>query len=244
MIRIGVCADESDQLKLLQRGIDAIMERFSRNTQLLCFSSGEDLLFEMEVTGVLDIVLLEVKRKGMESIETARSIRSKNARAIIIFISEYEQYYKEMIDVQPFAFLEKPIEMEKLEKVLSYALETRFDLRDSYCFYANRKHFRIPLMNIRYFQSDKRIIRMSAVSSTHTDVEYNFYGKLEDVERELKELSIRFIRLRKSFIVNPQFIMEFSMDRITLDNGMIIEITKNYKKEVREFYISMLRNKK
>lgn len=72
-------------------------------------------------------------------------------------------------------------------------------------------------------------------------MEYLFYGKLEEVERNLRKANVKFLRIRKSLLVNTRFIKEYSADRVVLDNGREVEISKNYRDHVRQHYISMLR---
>lgn len=97
---------------------------------------------------------------------------------------------------------------------------------------------------IRFFQSDKRIVKINAVQLDTPEVEYLFYGKLEEVERNLRKANVKFLRIKKSLLVNARFIKEYSADRVVLDNGREVEISKNYRDHVRQHYMSMLREKR
>lgn len=76
------------------------------------------------------------------------------------------------------------------------------------------------------FQSDKRIVQINAVQLDMPELEYLFYGKLEEVERNLRKANVKFLRIRKSLLVNTRFIKEYSADRVVLDNGREVEISK------------------
>lgn len=76
------------------------------------------------------------------------------------------------------------------------------------------------------------------------ELEYLFYGKLEEVERNLRKANVKFLRIRKSLLVNTRFIKEYSADRVVLDNGREVEISKNYRDHVRQHYISMLKGRR
>ena len=54
----------------------------------------------------------------------------------------------------------------------------------------------------------------------------------------------KFLRIRKSLLVNTRFIKEYSADRVVLDNGREVEISKNYRDHVRQHYISMLKGRR
>ena len=244
MIRVAICEDVFPELQMQKRIIQSIMLKLSKNIKIYCFQSGEDLLFEMDTTGNMDIIFLDVEMLGISGIEAARIIRERDIRVILIFVSCHNQYCKEMIGVQPYAFIDKPVSEEKLEKILKQVLETRLNFCDGYCFSYNKKKYNIPLTQIRFFQSDKRIVRINTIQRKPPEQEYLFYGKMEDVEKSIIETNVKFLRIRKSLLVNAQFIKEYSVDKIVLDNGLELEISKRYKDNIRQYYVSMLRDKR
>lgn len=243
MLRIGICEDVPEELQKHKEMVQSIMTKSSKNIELFGFQSGEELLCEIETTGNMNIVLLDIEMLGMNGIETAKLLREKDTRAVLIFVSSYDQYCKEMIEVQPFAFIDKPVAEEKLENIIRYALETRFQFQESYHFSYHKMQYNISLADIRYFQSDKRMIYVDTVQKSAVGAEYCFYGKLEEVEKSVNEMSRKFLRIRKSFLVNTEFITEYAADKVILDNGTVIEISRNYKDNVRRHYISILREK-
>lgn len=243
MIRIGICEDIPEELELYQKTVGEIMNSLSKNAKLFCFQSGEDLLCEIDLTGNMDILFLDVELSGMNGIEVARAIRDRDARAIIIFITGYNQYFHKMMEVHSFSVIKKPLDAGKLAELMEYILQMRLNFYDCYMFSYCKKHYRIPLVRIRFFQSDKRLIRISAVPENSGTEEYVFYGKMEEVEETVNKSDIRFLRIRKSFLVNPLFITEYSANRVILDNGTVLEISRNYKEAVKESYLLSLQEK-
>lgn len=241
MIRLGICEDVYEELNYCRELVDKIMAKLSRNAKVYCFRSGEDLLLEIDATGNMDILLVDIMLQGMDGVEFARRLREKDNNAVIIFISSHDQYCKAVIDVQPYAFIDKPFSEERLEGVLARAIRTHLDQRECFHFSNRNAQFSMPLSEIRYFQSDKRQIY---VWTTHNDAampRYVFYGKLQQVEETVSKYQLKFLRLRKSFLVNAKFIMEYAADRVILDDNTVIEISKNYKPAVREYYMSSLK---
>lgn len=134
-------------------------------------------------------------------------------------------------------------ELQMQKQILQHVMETRFNFCEGYTFSYHKKQYNIPLMQIRFFQSDKRVIHVDTIHKSPLTSEYLFYGKLEDVEKVVDKTSAKFLRIRKSFLVNSQFIIEYSADKVVLDNGIVVEISKNYKENVRQHYVSALRGK-
>ena len=77
----------------------------------------------MEQKGNMDIILLDIEMGGINGVETARQIREKDNRAILFFISCYDQYCKEIINVQPFRFIDKPVSEAELESSFKEAFK-------------------------------------------------------------------------------------------------------------------------
>lgn len=243
MIRIGICEDIFEELDVQKQMICEIMTDLSRNAKLLCFQSGEDLLCEIDISGNMDIIFLDVEMLGMNGIETARSIRKKDTRVIIVFVTCHDQYFQKMLEVQSFTVIKKPVKKSTLTELIKYILNTRFNYFDCYMFSYNKKHYRIPLVKIRFFQSDRRLIRISTILDNVREDENVFYGKMEEVEEVVNKADIKFLRIRKSFLVNPLFITEYSANRVVLDNGIVLEIGRKYKESVKKHYLLSLKGK-
>ena len=59
MIRIGICDDLVEQFRYRKRWLGISFAVWGLNTEIKCFQSGEDLLWEMEQKGNMDIILLD-----------------------------------------------------------------------------------------------------------------------------------------------------------------------------------------
>lgn len=159
MLRVAICEDVLSELQKQTQIIQSIMARLSKNVKFFCFRSGEELLMETDTTGNMDIVFLDVEMLGISGIETARILRERDSRVILIFVSCHNQYCKEMIEVQPYAFIDKPVSEEKLEKILKRVFETHLNSDDSYCFSYNKRQYNIPLNQSRFSKVIKESYR-------------------------------------------------------------------------------------
>ena len=123
MLRIGICDDLTEQLQIQEEMVRAIVCRMGLNVEIKCFQTGENLLWEIEQKGNMDILLLDVEMSGISGVETARIIREQDSRVALIFISCHAQYCKEIINVQPFRFIDKPVSEIELEHTLKDAIK-------------------------------------------------------------------------------------------------------------------------
>ena len=170
----------------------------------------------------------------MNGIETARQIRESDVNCNIIFITSFEQYSKEAISVHPFAFVDKPITYAQMEKLISDVYE-KLQIDDKFAFKSNKTYYNISLNKIMYFMSEKRIINVYCIDKICT-----FYGKMNDVEINLRKKYVDFWRIHHSFLVNPRYIEEYHYDKVVLQNGISLEISRAKRENTRLMYMRKL----
>lgn len=235
MIRIGICDDVIEQLQLQEEILRNITHQLCLNAEVGCFQSGEDLLCEIEQKGSMDIILLDIEMGGINGVETARMIREKDSRVILIFISFYDQYCKEMISVQPFAFIDKPVSEKQLEAVMKRALKVLGEKEQIFEYTYKKVPRKILIRKIRYFESDKREINIYS-----TDGIYSFYKKLDEVEMQIEKMDVKFLRISKSYLVNMNYVKEFRYEKVVMDDGKELRIGPTYKDKIRKSYLEMM----
>lgn len=232
MIKIGICEDVEEELINQQKFVIKIMEELSLVFRVICFQKGEDLLFALEKKQELDIILMDIELDGINGIQTARKIREKDLQVILIFISSYDRYYGDIVKLYPFDFLDKPVSKESLMTTLKKASTVVGKRRDFFEFNYKKIHHKIFLSQICYFESSKRVVYLHGVGEI-----YSFYRKLDEVEKELEQSSLPFIRVHKSYLINPNYIEEYHYKKIVMMNGREIKISRSYQDSVRKFYM-------
>ncbi len=235
MLKIGICDDIAQQLLAQEKMVRDIMLRLCVNAEVKCFKSGEDLLCEIEQKGDMDLILLDIEMGGINGVEAARIIREKDSRAILIFISSHDQYFREMISVQPFAFIDKPVLQEQLEAALKRAIRVLGEKEELFEYAYKKVFYKIPIRKIRYFESDKRKIYIHGTEEMNT-----FYKKLDEVEKQLARMDAKFLRISKSYLINASHIREFRYEKIVMDDGRELSIGSGYKGKIRQSYMELM----
>ena len=52
-----------------------------------------------------------------------KKLRERSYQTLIIYVSGYDQYMRQLFEAEPFRFLSKPLKQEELENVLDKAFE-------------------------------------------------------------------------------------------------------------------------
>ena len=85
----------------------------------------------------------------------------------------------------------------------------------------------IFISEILYFKSDDKKIRIILTNGE----EISFYGKLKDIRMSVPENS--FLVIHKSYMVNYEYVNEYTYEWVKMINGDILNISKAHRKEVR-----------
>ena len=234
MLRIGICDDIREEVEKQEKQVRQITYQMGIRTDIRKCYSGMDLLMEIELSGQFDIIFLDIELGGINGIETARQIRESDVNCNIIFITSFEQYSKEAISVHPFAFVDKPDAYAQMKKIIIDAYD-KLQIDDKFAFKFNKTYYNISLNKIMCFMSEKRIINIYCIDKICT-----FYGKMNDVEVNLKKKQADFWRIHHSFLVNPRYIEEYHYDKIVLQNGISLEISRAKRENIRLMYMRKL----
>lgn len=239
MIRVGVCDDVQFYVEMLSSCIEDWAKQRNIHVQLEKFRSGEEVLFDLEQQGDFVAVFLDVEMDGINGMETALRLREKNRLVSIVFVSQYEQYIKEMFKVYPFQFVEKPISRQKVFKVLDQIVEEQKLFNESFTFRYNRTTFSIDLKRVLYFTSERRMIRVLMEDGR----EHVFYEKLDELEEILTKYNHHFVRIHKSFLVNERQIEQYHSRNIVMRNGDILTISRDKRNMIIELHMKLLEEK-
>ena len=197
MLRIGICDDSADARVALRAALERALERrrSGADTSFFEFSSGEGLLRWLEKhAGELDMVFLDIEMGELNGMETARRLREADEGLLLVFVTGYTDYVFDGYSVGALGYLMKPPKPDQLDGVLDRAAEARLREGDqAFLCRSGETLYRIPKKSILYFASDRR--QVTCVSAVRT---YTFYGKLDDVERDVGE---SFVRVHQRYLV-------------------------------------------
>lgn len=239
MIRIAICDDVSWYVEALAESITDWADVRKINVKLEKFRSGEEVLFDLEEKGDFVAVLIDIELEGINGLETALRLRAENGLVSIVFVSQYEQYFKELFQVYPYQFLEKPISRQKLYDVLDKVVKEQKIYYESFSFRYNRITFNIDLKHVLYFTSERRMIRILMEDRR----EHVFYGKLDELEGQLSGYNHHFMRIHQSYLVNERQIEEYHYKRIVMRNGDVLTVSRKMRNMVARRHMDLLAEK-
>lgn len=252
MINIAICDDDVAMTTVMEEKLYAIANEQSVKINCDVFFDGSTLVKNIEERTYYDLIYLDIEMPKVNGINAAELIRDMEIPALIVYVSSYEKYLKELFNTEPFRFLSKPIDMEAFYNVFMDAYKRIWRKSEYFSFTYNKSFFKIPLDDIYYFESQNRVIyihtgnrkneKLGVDEVENPDsniIQHKFYGKLNDVEKHLSNSNSRFIRIHQSYLVNFDYIRKMNFSSVTMTDGIILQISEDRQKIVRTQFCTM-----
>ena len=102
------------------------------------------------------------------------------------------------------------------------------DHKCNYKYKINGITFLVDLNDIIYVSSYKRKIILCGKNGDTTE----FYGKLDIVEKEIKSLTDKFIRISKSYLFNREYIENVGKNSVSVQ-GINYKVSPKYKDNIK-----------
>ncbi len=234
-MRIAICDDEKRICAILAEKV----RRICPDAEITIYASGEDLL----CADILpDILLLDIKMPGMGGMDVAKTLRDRDWRKILIFITGEKEQVFNSFDLQAFHFLVKPVAYEKLKGVLEKAVKdlersgAESGKHDKYIeIQSGTSHIRVNLSLLLYAEvyDRKTILHMKNES-----VEY--YGQLSALESLVGKA---FYRIHRSYLVNMKYVERYDRTSVTLTGGDNIPISRREYEGFLKAYLEYSRRR-
>ncbi|MDD6492051.1 MAG: LytTR family DNA-binding domain-containing protein [Firmicutes bacterium] len=235
MLNIAICEDEERYADDLKWCLEVWAANSGINIKIKKFNNGIPLLEHIQSKGKFNLIFMDIEMEKMNGLETAVKIRETDYITAIVFVSQYEDYYKAAYDVHPFHFLCKPISPKKLESIMDAYMKMKKQDVETYTFSIGKAQYSLRLDEIVYFRSEHRHVNIIG-----RDCKYRFYGTLGAVQKELEQRTRRFIRIHQSYLVNTKYIREYHFKELVLYNGETLGISRDNRMKMRELHMLLL----
>ena len=211
MLNIAICDDNIQITGQMEMMVQNIAKRNFVDADIEVFWDGKSLA-DMVASGYgFDIIYLDIEMDKEDGISVAKRIRIYDKNVLIIYVTNHENHMKESFMVRPFRFLVKPVNEKQMEICFKAAYE-EICSGDFYFRYSYQR------MNDKIFE---------------------LYGKLNEIEKSLKECKASFLRVHQSYLVNYKHVKGQSYDFVVMDNERKISISEDRRRMISEQYCSM-----
>lgn len=194
MLRIGMCDDDINGLKIVEKFLESEIITQKLDAQITVITNNQKEIFEAINNREIDILFLDVdfKNGGKNGIDFAKDLREINKDFYLIFLTGHQRYMHLAFTVKVFDYLVKPINKDTLEDLVT-RLKNEFTY-DKNIFLHLNKWEAVRTDNILYIE------RLSHKSIIITKDEK--FTTSKSLEAILNELPNSFSRCHRSYIIN------------------------------------------
>lgn len=227
-MRIAICDDEKNIRELIA---NKVAKQYP-DAEIFFFQSGEELLLSEEC---IDILFLDIQMFGIDGMETARELRKKDKKVILIFVTAVEEYVFQAFDVGAFNYIVKPIDDGKFSDVLHRAVDewssqniNEKEPEERYVLINNSGvHTKVILDEIVYAEVFNRKV---VIHKLEGEIEY--YGKMSDLESLAGD---SFFRPHRAYLINFKYVEKYDATTIYLEKGTVLMAKQNYPEFVKKY---------
>lgn len=230
-MRVAVCDDNPQEIERIRRYtariIDYVVEYtfYTNPRELLKASDNPD--------AKPDMYILDIEMPGMDGLAVAREIRTKDSKALLVFLTGYSKYMPDVFEVVTFDFIPKPITEERLRLLFEKALTYLDMTNQNFSFYYRRNWYSLRLDEILYLEKKGR----QALIHTKKDT-FQTNMNLTEIWESLDERV--FATVHGSFIVNLKHVKNFATGMVVLSDGTELPTSRGYRKTLLEKHLAFV----
>ena len=192
-------------------------EKQLEDYQIDSFSDGRSLL---ESGCEFDLIFLDIQMKQPDGMETAKRLRQRGCRSLLVFVTVLKECVFDAFEVQAYDYLVKPLDESHFKRTMDRAVKA-LEQRTAKGIIIQRGPSCevIPLFQIVYCEVIGRKIYIHQKDGKTTD----YYEKLSDLERRVDG---RFFKCHRSYLVNLDYVCRCSGGRVRLSSGDEIPVSR------------------
>lgn len=230
-MKIAICDDEHNFVLKLKD----MIKKYCPDTEKLQiweFGSGEEFLASFKA-GRYDVIILDIRMKELNGIETAKEVRTKDDFVIIVFVTNYGEFAIQGYEVNTFRYILKDQPEQIYKKQLRSIFHEYHQKHYNFLVKENGTLYNIRIDQIMYFAVYGRVIEIHADSGT-----YEYSGTISQIRED--DRLVNFISPHRSYYVNLAYIDNIEKKNVNMKNKEKIPLSRNYRKIVTNRFVSFL----
>lgn len=232
-MNILICDDEKSYLNILNTHVQEYMRNHFITCSITSTTNAANLLDSDEV---FDLAFLDIQMDGLDGITLAKELKKRNSKLAIFFITNYDQYQDDAMDLQAFRFFEKPFDASRLYAGLDKAMEYIDGAYVDVFLSGNGIQQRILVDDIIYVTRNNRKVALIT-----KDQEFYTTQSFDSWCAKLPPLF--FYPVHKSFLVNLHYVERYTYSELILCDNIRIPIAPRKQSAFHKFWFGYLRRR-
>lgn len=226
MIKFAICDDEPRMARELAAHLARYMGgRRDPAYSVGSFPSGRALL---ESAGGFDVVFLDIRMEQPDGMETARLLRRRGDRCLLVFVTVLKELVFDAFQVEAYDYLLKPLDACRFDRAMDRALQRLERPAPGGIVIpqgAGCEAVRLP--DVVYCEVLGRKIYLHRRDGTVPA----YYGRLEELERRVDG---RFFKCHRSYLVNLDYVCGCRAGQVLLPQGAAIPVSRQRERALTQ----------
>lgn len=227
IINIAIVDDDNQYHDKLNEYLEKYSKENNIKFKVDHFSDGDEIVEKYNAS--YDIIFMDIQMRFLDGMKAAQSIREKDTKVNIIFVTITDQYAIKGYEVNALDYLLKPLNYTAFYRTMNKAIE-KIDNNIKYLtLNIKGNSLRISLKDIYYLESlDHNLIFFTKKE------EYMIFASMKEYEELLKD--DHFFRCNRGILVNLTHVEGIEDDYVIV-NGIKLAISRARKKDLKEALI-------
>ena len=183
----------------------------------------------------------------MNGIEIAKEVRKKSKNTAILFCTDYQQFAINGYEVNALGYMVKPVSDYAFTLNLTHALKYLNDLSETQNQKIQLKSFQgiivLDLKDILYIEVRKHNLFFHLkADSTYPENPVKVRGSMDEISKSLS--AFFFSKAGQSFLINIQHIKKAKSDKVIMEDGTEIPLSRIFKTSFLEDFSRYLIQKR
>ena len=232
-MKILICDDEIKYVNNLKAHVHEYMCNRLIKHEIVTASSAHQI---NERDAYFDLAFLDIQMDDTNGIELAKELQKRNSKITIFFVTNYDEYQDDAMDLRAFRFFSKPFNVTRLYSGLDKAMEYIDKAYVDIFLYFNNAQKRILIDEILYITRENR--KTYVKTSTQSIAVRQSFDELNS-----KMPPLFFYQVHKSFVVNLHYVKQYGYSELYLTDGTRIPVAPRKQAQFHKYWFEYLRRR-
>lgn len=230
-MKIAICDDEIEYVNDIEQHLKQYFTEHGLSLNLFKYINGIELLNSQNS---FDIAFLDIEMPDINGIELGKKLQSTNPDLVLIYITAYNHYLDDALDLGITRFFDKPIDSKRFYKGLDKAIEkldqteVQIHLKDS-----DNGITSVKINDIIMVEIEKR--------KTKIVTKDKIYYSKSDIKFWRENLNKSYFESpHNSFIINTNYITYYQKDYVILYDKYNIPIAYSKRAEFKKKFMMLM----
>ncbi len=216
-LTVAICDDLEEERLRLFRMLQSYSQRKGIDWHIELYESGNHFASSVG-PGRWDMVLLDIHMDGINGIEAAERLRSKDRSCILIFVTISQEHGLKSYALKADDYLVKPVKQSRLDESLDWCLKKHCEDLRTICVHSDCSAVEIPIRYIVYVESRQHYSFLYISNGCiRTRVGIN--------SLEIKIGSKNFLRCHRCYLINMRHVRRLERQNFIMDNMDSVPVT-------------------